>query len=158
MRGQSAMTEENDDKVAKRAAWLKEAASFLKDKTMHDLLEYYRLSIQLEFGDNNKDYFASAMHEVFWGNPARALEMAKLLLDDDPNLHYEAYWVLHDIALSDPEAIKLIFDQLLSDPDDGVFESVYDIVDEMFFDADISFENMMYMGGKLLIAKKRHQA
>jgi hypothetical protein len=147
------------DEVAMKDAWLKEAASFLENKSAQELYEIYRLLVQVELDDNNKDLISSAMRAHFEGKDQLAINTAKLLLNDEnPTVRIEAYWLLKDIMFTNEAAIDMVFVDLLGDSDQAVFDQVYDWADDDFSEVKASFENLIYITKLFVLAKKRREA
>ena len=144
---------------ARRAKWLEEAASFLKDKSAEELYHIYQIFAEVEHGEGIEDRFVSATRALFANNVELALETSRLLLTDEREpLREEVYWVVKDIMFTNLEAMTMTWDTLLSDPSDNVFNQVYQWASEDYHDAeDAPLSSLLYAGERLLQTKDRYE-
>lgn len=123
--------------ITNKAEWLEEAASFLEGKSALELYDIYLVLSRVEYGEEIQDRFVSAMRALFAENMQLALATSSLLLEDeDGALREEVYWILKSVMFTNLEAMEMIWNKLLADPDDDVFMRTYVYATDDFHEAE----------------------
>jgi hypothetical protein len=143
--------------ITNKAEWLEEAASFLEGKTALELYDIYLVLSRVAYGEEIRDRFVSAMRALFTSNVALALETSNLLLEaKEGALREEVYWILSSVMFTVPEAMVMIWDQLLTDPDNVVFVRTYEYAKDGFYDAENApLSGLVYAARRLAEHKSR---
>lgn len=101
---------------------------------------------------------ATALH--FKRNESDAIKVAQLMLqENEPKMRLEVCWILSGIMFTNEEAMKIIFERLLKDSDEEVFEGAYRYVHEDFSDAEnVPLSNLLTVAQYLVEAETRQIA
>ena len=139
--------------------WLKKASKFLKGKSGETLTHYFEYLAEFTITDEMRDRFSTAMHQLLRESEDLRITVAVFLMESEINeVREEVFWILREYIFTDTWAMEMVWDRLLNDPNDEVFERVYDLLTDEFEGAtNVPLSGFMYAAERLAKAKKRHE-